>query len=574
MPPERHDRSEPIKYRQRNQRACGPCRKRKVKCDGAEPCATCVGYGYTCVYVEKATRQPQSASSPVTDSDSRSNATISRPVETASVVATGTTSGHGFKGPFMAQESMIPQSSGNVPLLQHIKTRFTSAYSAIAWPKRLGISLGLPNPPRLQAFGWNPGLRAEFNRAPETSVCQIIDLAEMKQYAELYFQDVHPFFAILDPEQFSTRSTEYWTMGKRGTDFEACICGVVALGSYFSKTGSCQAEAQIVEHGRKLLDLSVAFPPAMISIKHVVGWVLRAIYLRLTTRPHISWMASCTAVHLTEAIGLHREISEIEVARHVTAQEIDLRRRTFWVAIALNEYYSSEYGRSRVALDSIVCQPLLENPEDLTFYTIAILRSVPAQTSLGSLPQLIDIMNHAMALPTKSPFLGSLRADACFCIYRMLCSTGSRLPNEQIPALLEVVRVALDANKFLRSTRHPWWNMVSMPFHSICVLLSIGSPESLGMVPLALKALKNTTALYNTHLSREALGTALLLVQGARDKRTREINSLDQGLSQVDNSFQLAISSENLDWQGEDSLQLPDFLDLTNYYGMDELLPQ
>jgi hypothetical protein len=132
----------------------------------------------------------------------------------------------------------------------------------------------------------------------------------------------------------------------------------------------------------------------------------------------------------------------------------------------------------------------------------------------------------------------------------------------RIPALLEVVRVALDANKFLRSTRHPWWNMVSMPFHSICVLLSIGSPESLGMVPLALKALKNTTALYNTHLSREALGTALLLVQGARDKRTREINSLDQGLSQVDNSFQLAISSENLDWQGEDSLQLPDFLEL------------
>ena len=573
MPPDRHDpKSGPLKVRQRNQRACAPCRKRKVKCDGADPCGTCVGYNYECVYVEKVSRSSQTGGLAGARQESMfvNNASgYLAPSEPAAPVSPT----HRVNVPYMAEETIVSESGGNEQPLRAVKTRFTSAYSAIAWPRRLGTSLGVSTPPRLQAFGWNPGIRAEQNHVPQMNICQIIELEEMRHFAAIYFKEVHPFFDILEQATFLSRSTEFWTSAQKGTDFEACICGVVALGSYFSTTGTCQAEAQVVEQGRLLLDLSTTYAPAMLSVKHVVAWILRGIYLRLTTRPHLSWMASCTAVHIAESIGLHREISEIQMARNVSSSEIDLRRKTFWVAMALNEFFSIEYGRSQVVLESISCSPLTEG-YGLTFGMVTILQCVPSQSCLGNISKIIESLIKAMDLPAKSPFLALLKADACFCIYRMLCSTSSRLPAEQIPIFLEVVRVALDGNKFLRSLNQPWWNIVSTPFHAVCVLLSIGTSASLEMVPITLDVMKNITDLYNSHLSKEALKTALSLVQGARDKRRTELDCLDRGLRLLDTIHSPAVSGflpavDKGDWQTGNDMHFPDFLDLTNYYSFD-----
>ena len=70
---------------------------------------------------------------------------------------------------------------------------------------------------------------------------------------------------------------------------EALICVVVALGSFISSPLlPLLAEAQVVEHRRLLLDLTTAHAPAWLSVRHVQAWLLRAIYLRSTTRPHLS----------------------------------------------------------------------------------------------------------------------------------------------------------------------------------------------------------------------------------------------------------------------------------------------
>jgi hypothetical protein len=479
---------------------------------------------------------------------------------------------------FMGQESIIPEPNGESQLLRSIKTRFTSAYSAIAWPKRLGMSLGMSSPPRLQAFGWNPGTRIEQNYVPPNIICDIISQEEMNHFADVYFKEVHPFFGFLDPEMFIARSNEFWVSRKRGTDFEACMCTVFALGSYFSgNSPSSQFESQVVEHGRLLLDMSFVYPPAMVSIKHVAAWTLRALYLRLTTRPHLSWIASCTAVHLAESIGLHREITEIQMPRSVSPLEVELRRRAFWVTMAVHQYFASEYGRSRVVLDSIACLPITPgSTNDFTPETMAILQSVPESNYLGRIPELLQALSKVTALAAKSPFLVLLRADACFCIYRMLCSTNSRLPAEQIPAVLEVVRVALNAVVFVCTLTHPWWNAVGTPFQSVCVLISIGTPDSFALVPNAMESLKNVTTKYPCHLSDEAFRTAHALVRGARDKRSGELKSLDRGLG-IGGELLLPPNSNfnaplNLDWPVESDQGFQDFLDLTNYYGLDPTL--
>jgi hypothetical protein len=114
----------------------------------------------------------------------------------------------------------------------------------------------------------------------------IISLDQLKLYSVIYFNEVHQFFGMLDQELYMAHAT----------DFEACMCGVFALGSIFHgathpPSPVSPVEAQVVEHGRLLLELSTTYASALLSMKHVIAWVLRAIYLRFTTRPHFSWYA-------------------------------------------------------------------------------------------------------------------------------------------------------------------------------------------------------------------------------------------------------------------------------------------
>jgi hypothetical protein len=440
------------------------------------------------------------------------------------------------------------------------------------------MAMGLANPPRLQAFAWNAGIRAEQNFVPPNSIRDIVSLEEMRRYSKIYFEEVGPYFGFLDSGMFTSRLAEFWSLKQHGTDFEVILCGVFALGSYFSgDLQPSQFESQVVEQGRLLLDMSVSHPPAMISINYVAAWTLRTIYLRLTTRPHLSWMASCTSVHLAEAIGLHREINEIQRSRTVSPLETELRRRTFWVTMGLHQFFAAEYGRSRIVLDMVVCQPITPRTGDLTSETIAILRSVLDQSYVGRPVELIEALTKAIDLPAKSPFLSLLRADACFSIYRMLCSTNSRLQDEQIPPLLEIVHTGLDGVAFLSSVNQAWWNIVGTPFHSVCVLISVGTSESYDLLPAVLQTLKNVTTKFDSHLSNEAIRTALEVVRGVRNQRSRDVDKIDEILEKV-GDFSSPTGSRydplinGSEWQLEDDLGFQDFLDLANYFGNDRII--
>jgi len=264
--------------------------------------------------------------------------------------------------------------------------------------------------------------------------------------------------------------------------------------------------------------------------------------------------------------------------RQVSDLEVDLRRRTFWVTLSLNHYFAAEYGRSRVIIDSISCRRLEPRDGDLTFETVAILESVPEQRYMGTTAEILGALSKAINLPSKSPFLALLRADACFCIYRMLCALYSKLSKEIIPRVLEVIRVAMDAVLFLSSINHPWWNIVGTPFQAICILISINASESFCMIPSVMQTLRNVTTTYNSHISDEALRTARMLVQGARDKRKGELDSLDQGLAVVQDlgqtpDYDLLQPLNEFGWPAGNSLGFPDFLDLTNYYSQDGSFP-
>lgn len=106
-------------------------------------------------------------------------------------------------------------------------------------------------------------------------------------------------------------------------------------------------------------------PPALVDVQ---SWLLRTIYLRLTSYPHAAYMASCTVMHLIEVMGLQHEASdsllETSTSEHVADPETT--RRTFWVARLLNTWISAEYGRSQIPLYHITTKLPQLRDEDNT----------------------------------------------------------------------------------------------------------------------------------------------------------------------------------------------------------------
>jgi hypothetical protein len=207
MPPQRTiTSSKEGKVRQRSSRACQPCRKRKIKCDGKDPCEACVGYGYECTYTERqASKGPTIVAAQPSAKDVAAIETLPGPKPISNEDRTIASS-----APYMATESVVAESETEPFLLQSLKTRFTSAHSAIAWPKALGTSLEMPTPPRLQSYAWNPGHRSEPKVIPQNNICNIITLEDVKFFSDVFFNVVNPVFGIVDRNMYMKRSTEFW----------------------------------------------------------------------------------------------------------------------------------------------------------------------------------------------------------------------------------------------------------------------------------------------------------------------------------------------------------------------------
>jgi hypothetical protein len=78
--------------------------------------------------------------------------------------------------------------------------------------------------------------------------------------------------------------------------------------------------------------MTIYYTPALLSVKHIVAYILRVLYLWCTTRPRLGWMESNNTLHIAEAIGLHPEFSEScnsrDMIQKASSLESDLRLRS------------------------------------------------------------------------------------------------------------------------------------------------------------------------------------------------------------------------------------------------------
>jgi hypothetical protein len=244
-------------------------------------------------------------------------------------------------------------------------------------------------------------------------------------------------------------------------------------------------------------------------------------------------------MHQIEACGLHEEISNIAIvspaAPESKASEVDVRRRIFWVSWALNRIISYEYGRSRVYIPGTSVKPFdtTDSPTS-SHILVALANSLPEDTHARDNEEAV-IQNSLDALnqiSIDSEPLILVKADIAFCLYRRLRSLHARASvcARTTTLVISIGISALPTVTSLAKQRLPWWTIISVPFQLVCVLLAIDSRESLSHIAQAMDTLESVGRHWDTHMAREAVGCAGLLVKLSRRRKEEDLRYLERSM--------------------------------------------
>ncbi|CAD6594436.1 MAG: hypothetical protein ASARMPRED_009438, partial [Alectoria sarmentosa] len=446
-------------------------------------------------------------------------------------------------------------------ILDPEKARYFDASSAIAFPRLLGIQFGANKAPRLHSFAWNLGIRSE--PVPNTlDITQFTSLDDVLIYSNDYFVVVHPAFDFLDQQEFIRRTSLRWKNipTEEALNFDAVICGVVALGYFVSQKTDNGIEATLTSFAKERLEsITLAKPP---TVDLIAAWILRTIYLRATSRPHASWMASNIMMHLIEASGIQRDLSSIalvypsSISTNVDQAKSVYRRKVFWIGRAINAMFSYEYSRPRIIINRISCARVDNLVSGATRGYLQMAELIPDNSQTcdesSDITQTKSMIESLARLTASEVPLSLFCADLAFAAYRHLramrnavtCTTSTAEPT--IVHLLSIGSGALKAihdhlPKSSPPSPHsedapsvtPWWSLISIPFHFILILLSLDTPESISQVSRALQTLQAVAAVFNTHLTREAVQNATMLIRLSLNRKERDVKALRDVLSEV-----------------------------------------
>ncbi|KAJ4147564.1 hypothetical protein LMH87_002076 [Akanthomyces muscarius] len=529
-------------HRRRVYAACSECRRRRRKCNGSQPCAQCSAYGYACTYEAESAAAAQNAP-PGAASSSRH-----RPAEPIR-----RRQGRRVASPADEEEAALPPST---PLIvSRERGRFINANSAVALPHLVGQQLSVSQPLRLHSYAWNLGLRPERRGTVSSSLAEYLTLAECQALCAVYFAAVHPLFAFLCQDSFSRRLVDSWATLESQPNFAAVVALVAVLGSFFS-TEAHPREQDVKRHGLAILDLALSAPVAAIDLDAVAGWLLRTLYMRLTTRPAISCMASHVAMHFAEIMGLHRDLVDDGTDDAAAAksaafglEELESRRRHFCVARFLNVLLTTEYGVSGPAPRHTNCLSPARIPgaHIEVLHTITrVLQEAEAAASAGlDSDDYAELFQHLKDIPHDDDTVALFTADACLCLLRRFAAS-SRGPSPQIVTMATaILRRALDGITALLAAERTWWSMLSVPFQSICVGVSADHAALLALLPTAMGLLRAMADKFASHMAKEALATAQQVITASR-------GSTEAKLAMQDAALAHALPAVDIDWAGFD----------------------
>ncbi|KAF1965604.1 putative C6 transcription factor [Bimuria novae-zelandiae CBS 107.79] len=487
--------------RQRSRIACEPCRERKRKCDGGDPCSLCRVYGYECSYRSHPRKRRRDGGSAL---PSQTHPT-SPPDDTVTLL-----------------DQTPPPTLASTPFVQSLESNSGSAFV-----RTFAFTVDPNNAPPSQMLGWNVflGQRQMSTSMPLRNITDIVTQTTMEDLVAVYFGKLDPCYGFVDRKYVDDAVQQQWLSGSGSSASEAVLCGIAALGCVFSNLQDLQTETSLFVLAKLLLDLA----SDDISIDTAIAWILRTVYLRLTGKPDETWMASCVALHLIDAAGLHCESgTDAPFRRAGRSSTPDQRRRMLGVTRHLNVWLSFDLGRTRVTLQNMSTVPAAPRPDDYTTELLGLLSYTENMDPTKSIrgPELVTAMSEVLnRVHTRPPSILA-QCNLTLCLFRRLYTLRWPVESANLDKVVQLIERAIQAVHTLLEAGSPWHHMANVPFQSVCTLLAIDTTKSFSLLGPTMACLASVSDTYRTRATQDAHAAARALI--LMHQKRREANVLRQ----------------------------------------------
>lgn len=490
-----------VSKRKRSRLACEPCRERKRKCVGGNPCETCVSWGYECHFdgqKEKRHASEQESYHSNLDAERRQ------------------------------QESLDAERDGDTVV------RRVEANCSAAFVRNMSLKINPTSAPRFSLFGWNTGARQQ-SASGDTFTPLTINMTSLQHIETLslvYFDKVNCCYGFIDRERFFKRLKARWQTPSEPQIFDAILTGVAALGSLFSQRTATTIESQLVVKARSILDAHHLTEPPSLDL--LTAWTLRTVYLRITDSPYATWIASSTLMHLIEVSELYStlQLPMFQGDQH-DGDDDDIRKRLIGVARHLNVWTSYDLGIPRVPYQEKGLP--IHDLRDPSNYTAEILSLLPASVGLdpgkptdGN--NLISTLSELLKSSHTQPPSTMAQSNLVLCVLRRIYAHAVDLSPAIVDRVLALFRKALSCAQKLVRDCSPWHQVVNVPFQIVCFLLVMDTHSSLSLLPDALETLNLTASFYKTDTMKDACNAARLLVRLQQQRRKEDVAIFDDAL--------------------------------------------
>jgi hypothetical protein len=413
------------------------------------------------------------------------------------------------------------------------KMQSMEANSGIAFTKLLGMRLDASAGPKLFTFGWNLGTGS--SSVPIVNpISGFLTQDQMVAMARLFFANAHPLYGILDVEWFMKQVMLRYSSQKLVQCPDHLMAGVAALGTLFGDNSLDSVLPALIDSAKLSLESTSTMQPA--TIYDVQSWILRTIYLRATGHPHACWMASSITMHLIESCGLQQEKDATSSVMYPPTNDhmndLEIRRRTFWIARLLNTWVSFEYGRNRVALRGITSKLPAHREGDFTreYIDLYSISCCLDPDNADKPTQWEEFLRQLEQYDAPHDCMELSRANLGLCAYRRLRLGNPNLASDTINRIVAIGLGGLQAARNQANQGMPWWHVANVPFQCICVFLAIDTRESLTHIGTAMRTLEMVVKRFDTVAMKEALKTARFLVRLSKKKKDEDSEVLEKSL--------------------------------------------
>lgn len=273
-----------VSARHRVLRACEPCKTRKKRCDGMQPCATCVRYCYQCYFSAESRSRLRRALGPVSSSPNTDHA-ASLLVSTSTEQATQQLP----RGTYQ-QETRSREPVSGEPVPQEPVSREAVSYGAFSrlLAERLHSFHGGDSTGRVQSASTLTSL-AHNDANLVQPLTAGLSLVQMQRLAAVFFESVHPIYAFIRPDAIEESIAARFSPTGGLQSHDAILFSIAALCSLYSEGVAATQHNRHTSLARKAqicLNAETARTIAP-SSDLIAALVLKTIYMRSTARPCI-----------------------------------------------------------------------------------------------------------------------------------------------------------------------------------------------------------------------------------------------------------------------------------------------